>query len=80
MVSHFYFSLLNFSNILFDYLEPTSGLDSTSAFALLTVLQELASKGKTIMTSIHQPSSQIFQSFDRIILLTDGKTIFMVNI
>jgi ABC-type multidrug transport system ATPase subunit len=46
----------------------------------MDVLRELAMQGKTIITSIHQPSSQIFQSFDQLILLADGKTIFMVNI
>jgi ABC-type multidrug transport system ATPase subunit len=45
----------------------------------MDVLRELAMQGKTIITSIHQPSSQIFQSFDQLILLADGKTIFMVN-
>jgi ABC-type multidrug transport system ATPase subunit len=55
-------------------------LDSTSAVALMDVLRELAIQGKTIITSIHQPSSQIFQSFDQLILLADGKTIFMVTI
>ena len=60
-------------------IEPTSGLDSTSAVALIDVLRELANQGKTVITSIHQPSSQIFQSFDQLILLADGKTIYMVN-
>ena len=46
--------------------------------ALIDVLRELANQGKTIVTSIHQPSSQIFQSFDQLILLADGKTIYMV--
>jgi ABC-type multidrug transport system ATPase subunit len=55
-------------------------LDSTSAVALVDVLRDLAIRGKTIITSIHQPSSQIFQSFDQLILLADGKTIFMVII
>lgn len=45
----------------------------------MSVLRELATKGKTIITSIHQPSSQIFQSFDQLILLADGKTVFMVS-
>ena len=63
---------------LFRCLEPTSGLDSTSAVGLIGVLRELATQGKTVITSIHQPSSQIFQSFDHLILLADGKTIFMV--
>ncbi|CAF2241320.1 unnamed protein product [Rotaria magnacalcarata] len=67
--------LTNPSVIFLD--EPTSGLDSTSAVALMDVLRDLAIQGKTIITSIHQPSSQIFQSFDQLILLADGKTIFM---
>ncbi|KAI8812615.1 P-loop containing nucleoside triphosphate hydrolase protein [Cladochytrium replicatum] len=56
--------------------EPTSGLDSTSAVSLIRLLRELTEKGKTIITSIHQPSSQVFLSFDRVILLADGKTIY----
>ncbi|UJR27422.1 hypothetical protein I4U23_008712 [Adineta vaga] len=67
--------LTNPSVIFLD--EPTSGLDSTSAVSLMDVLRELAMQGKTIITSIHQPSSQIFQSFDQLILLADGKAIFM---
>ncbi|CAF0837440.1 unnamed protein product [Adineta steineri] len=67
--------LTNPSVIFLD--EPTSGLDSTSAVSLIDVLRELAMAGKTVITSIHQPSSQIFQSFDQLILLADGKTIFM---
>ena len=55
-------------------------MDSTSAVSLIDVLRELAMQGKTIITSIHQPSSQIFQSFDQLILLADGKTIFMVSV
>ena len=71
------FIVLNVSDLIL-ILEPTSGLDSTSAVALMDVLRELVVQGKTIITSIHQPSSQIFQSFDQLILLADGKTIFMV--
>ncbi|CAF3559641.1 unnamed protein product [Adineta steineri] len=67
--------LTNPSVIFLD--EPTSGLDSTSAVTLVRILRELALKGKTIVMSIHQPSSQIFHSFDQLILLADAKTIFM---
>ncbi|KAI8809222.1 P-loop containing nucleoside triphosphate hydrolase protein, partial [Cladochytrium replicatum] len=56
--------------------EPTSGLDSTSAVSLVRLLRDLSEKGKTIITSIHQPSSQVFLSFDRVILMADGKTIY----
>jgi len=56
--------------------EPTSGLDSTTAAQLMKTLRLLAMQGRTILTSIHQPSSQVFQSFDKLLLLADGKTIF----
>ncbi|KAJ1550775.1 hypothetical protein HK096_005089, partial [Nowakowskiella sp. JEL0078] len=62
------------SLILLD--EPTSGLDSTSAVRLVKLLKDLASNGKTIITSIHQPSSQVFESFDKIILMADGKMVY----
>ena len=60
------------------FLEPTSGLDSTSARSLIDILRELASMGKTIITSIHQPSSHIFQSFDKLTLLASERTIYTV--
>lgn len=56
--------------------EPTSGLDSTTSVQLMKTLRLLALRGKTIVTSIHQPSSQVFQSFDKLLLLADGKTIY----
>mmetsp|Transcript_2074 Transcript_2074/g.3885 ORF Transcript_2074/g.3885 Transcript_2074/m.3885 type:complete len:567 (-) Transcript_2074:132-1832(-) len=57
--------------------EPTSGLDSTSAVALIRMLQKLArNSNKTIITSIHQPSSALFQSFDRLIMLAEGHVVY----
>jgi len=57
--------------------EPTSGLDSTSAVALVKMLQELArTSNKTIITSIHQPSSAVFASFDRLIMLAEGHVVY----
>ncbi|KAJ3120212.1 hypothetical protein HK098_004786 [Nowakowskiella sp. JEL0407] len=56
--------------------EPTSGLDSTSAVRMMRLLKELASTGKTIISSIHQPSSQVFESFDRLILMAGGKMVY----
>jgi ABC-type multidrug transport system ATPase subunit len=52
--------------------EPTTGLDATSAFHLVTTLEALARKGRTIVTTIHQPRSEIWNLFDRVILLTQG--------
>ena len=57
--------------------EPTSGLDSTSAVALMRILESLArEEGKTIITSIHQPSSAVFFGFDKLILLADGNVVY----
>jgi ABC-type multidrug transport system ATPase subunit len=53
--------------------EPTSGLDSTTAQGLIKILDSLAMKeGKTIITSIHQPSSGVFFGFHRLMLLANG--------
>ncbi|KAL7542532.1 hypothetical protein ACHAXR_011860 [Thalassiosira sp. AJA248-18] len=57
--------------------EPTSGLDSTSAVALMRILDLLArEEGKTIITSIHQPSSAVFFAFDKLMLLADGNVVY----
>jgi len=57
--------------------EPTSGLDSTSAVALLRLLHDLAKgSGKTIITSIHQPSSAVFRAFDKLIMLAEGHVVY----
>ncbi|KAF2012294.1 ABC transporter-like protein [Aaosphaeria arxii CBS 175.79] len=52
--------------------EPTTGLDSTSAFQVVKTLQSLARKGRTIIVTIHQPRSEIWSLFDNIVLLTKG--------
>lgn len=57
--------------------EPTSGLDSFTAVKIVRCLQELArKKGKTIVSTIHQPSSQAFSYCDRLILLADGHIVY----
>lgn len=52
--------------------EPTSGLDSQSAWAIVHVLRELADRGQAILCTIHQPSAELFQVFDRLLLLRKG--------
>ncbi|XP_020232821.1 ABC transporter G family member 26 isoform X2 [Cajanus cajan] len=56
--------------------EPTSGLDSTSANKLLLTLQGLAKAGRTIITTIHQPSSRIFHMFDKLLLISEGYPVY----
>jgi ABC-type multidrug transport system ATPase subunit/uncharacterized tellurite resistance protein B-like protein/ABC-type multidrug transport system permease subunit len=52
--------------------EPTSGLSSRDSENMMDLLRELASKGKLIFTVIHQPSSEIFKMFDKVIILDQG--------
>ncbi|KAA1475301.1 pleiotropic drug resistance ABC transporter [Dentipellis sp. KUC8613] len=52
--------------------EPTSGLDSQSAWAIVTFLRDLADHGQAILCTIHQPSAELFQVFDRLLLLRKG--------
>ncbi|URD72647.1 ABC-2 type transporter [Musa troglodytarum] len=59
--------------------EPTSGLDSASASKLLIILQNLAKVGRTVITTIHQPSSRIFYMFDKLLLMSEGQTIYHGN-
>ena len=57
--------------------EPTSGLDSFMAQNVITVLKEMSSHGRTIVCTIHQPSSEVFAMFDHILLLVDGRVAFI---
>ena len=56
--------------------EPTSGLDSFMAQAIVECLKNLARQGKTIICTIHQPSSDVFQMFDKLYLLAEGRLAF----
>ena len=52
--------------------EPTSGLDSVSALQVINVLKKIARAGCSVLFTIHQPSSEVFASFDNLILLNRG--------
>jgi ABC transport system ATP-binding/permease protein len=52
--------------------EPTSGLSSRDSENILDLLKELARKGKLLFVVIHQPSSEIFKMFDKLIILDTG--------
>lgn len=56
--------------------EPTSGLDSFMAASIMDLINDLARSGKTIICTIHQPSSQIFSRLDKLLLLAEGETAY----
>ncbi|KAJ7597296.1 ABC-2 type transporter-domain-containing protein [Mycena floridula] len=61
--------------------EPTSGLDAQSAWNLVRFLRKLADQGQAILCTIHQPSSLLFESFDRLLLLErGGETVYFGDI
>ncbi|TFK34870.1 hypothetical protein BDQ12DRAFT_635810 [Crucibulum laeve] len=59
--------------------EPTSGLDSVSASRVASVLHSIAHdpvNPTPVIASIHQPSSQLYQKFDTILLLAHGRALY----
>ncbi|PVH97056.1 P-loop containing nucleoside triphosphate hydrolase protein [Periconia macrospinosa] len=60
--------------------EPTSGLDSQTAWSICKLLRKLADNGLAIMCTIHQPSAQLFEMFDQLLLLGKGKTLYFGSI
>ncbi|CAN7069314.1 unnamed protein product [Brassica rapa subsp. trilocularis] len=66
--------IINPSLLLLD--EPTSGLDSTTALRTIQMLHDIAEAGKTVITTIHQPSSRLFHRFDKLILLGRGNLLY----
>jgi ABC-type multidrug transport system ATPase subunit len=51
-------------------------LCSAAAFFVVTTLRNLARDGRTVIASIHQPSSEVFELFDNLTLLSSGKLIY----
>ena len=52
--------------------EPTSGLSSRDSENVMDLLRELTLKGKLVFVVIHQPSSELFKMFDRVVILDTG--------
>ena len=66
--------IMNPSIIFLD--EPTSGLDTYTAYSLIKSLKNLTDEGRTVVATIHQPSSDILRLFDDMILLNHGKIVY----
>ncbi len=60
--------------------EPTSGLSSRDSENIMDLLKELSLRGKMVFVVIHQPSSEIFKMFDKLLILdTGGHQIYYGN-
>ena len=60
--------------------EPTSGLSSRDSENVMDLLRELTLKGKLVFVVIHQPSSELFKMFDRVVILdTGGRMVYYGN-
>jgi ABC-type multidrug transport system ATPase subunit len=56
--------------------EPTSGLDSFQAQAIMQCLKQISDRGRIVVAVIHQPRSSIFSMFDKLLLLSEGATMY----
>ncbi|XP_056346242.1 broad substrate specificity ATP-binding cassette transporter ABCG2 isoform X2 [Oenanthe melanoleuca] len=56
--------------------EPTTGLDASTANAVLLLLKRMSKQGRTIVFSIHQPRYSIFRLFDSLTLLAAGRVLY----
>lgn len=52
------------------------GEDSSTALSITTLLHGLTQKGMIVVCSIHQPRSNIFSEFDKVLLLRKGQTVY----
>ncbi|KAJ0966924.1 hypothetical protein J5N97_023841 [Dioscorea zingiberensis] len=52
--------------------EPTSGLDARAAAIVMRAVKNIAETGRTVVCTIHQPSIDIFEAFDELILMKKG--------
>ncbi|KAF2915705.1 hypothetical protein DAI22_09g059200 [Oryza sativa Japonica Group] len=52
--------------------EPTSGLDARAAAIVMRAIRNTVDTGRTVVCTIHQPSIEIFESFDELFLMKQG--------
>ncbi|KAH9780003.1 ABC transporter G family member 37 [Citrus sinensis] len=52
--------------------EPTSGLDARAAATVMRAVKNVVETGRTVVCTIHQPSIDIFEAFDDLVLMKNG--------
>jgi ABC-type multidrug transport system ATPase subunit len=56
--------------------EPTTGLDSSIAFEVMSAVRNLANQNRTVICTIHQPSKLTFELFDKVLILAKGRVCY----
>lgn len=56
--------------------EPTTGIDSAASYNVYAKVAALARNGRTIVATIHQPSADMFELFDKMLLLSEGRLVY----
>jgi len=56
--------------------EPTTGLDSFAAEAVIRILSKQLTLGRTVIFTIHQPSTEVLNLFDQLLIIACGRTVY----
>jgi ABC-type multidrug transport system ATPase subunit len=67
--------LLHFPGLMF-LDEPTTGLDSSTSLEVLSALRSLANQNRTVVMTIHQPSQDMFQLFDKALIMAESRVVY----
>lgn len=67
--------IINFPDLMF-LDEPTTGLDSSVSFDVMSAVRNLANQNRTVICTIHQPSNETGALFDTLLLMASGKVIY----
>lgn len=57
--------------------EPTPGLDAATALSIMKLLKSISRMGITVICTIHQPRSDIFQLLDDLLILVSGRQVYL---
>ncbi|KAF8082788.1 hypothetical protein N665_0808s0024 [Sinapis alba] len=52
--------------------EPTTGLDARAAAIVMRAVKNITETGRTVVCTIHQPGTDIFEAFDELVLMKNG--------